>query len=849
MDPKPTTANVASRPAQTPQAKPLSCTNCRTRKLKCSREYPCHHCVRSGAECVFPTRKRTRKPRKTKNSELLQRLNRLESIVGQVGLGDLALGGSRGGAQAAGTSGNAMLANLSAPGIMSGPPSLESHPGQTTTTAAAAAAPSETQQDDWQKEVPDSKASRYLSGEFWNSLCGEVEGLRQALEQSTDSDDEEQALQEATPESAANYNSPSSTSALSSGMLLGASSGITYEAIEHPPPEHISFLARTFFTNVDMILKILHRPTIEAALAALVDTPPELRPQLSPEREALLFAIYHAAVASLPASACLDYLNQRREDLARRYAAAVEQLLARADYLNSAHLEALQALTLYVACVRSTRGSRTSWALLALPIRLAQAQGLHRESGSAHLAPYEAELRRRLWWQLIVLDIRASEDRGTTTVVARGGYDTRLPLNVNDADFGPDSRGPLVERQGPTDVTFSLCTARCSGLFLHVEHAQGATGLQGDADPGAHGPAPRSVEETVRHAQSLEAQFIATADPSHAPSYLASVTVRLIILKLWLIMQYPLHPRRPAGSCAASRQQQASNNSSGGGGGMFPHSATLRTAISIVELNEYLRTGPYGERFRWWADTYVQWHPLAVALAELCAPRTAAGGGELVDRAWRIIDEGFPRWSEVIADTKSGTLWRPIRKLYKKAKAVRSGAGATTTTATTTTASTGASTGAATTADNIGGTGTDTAANTAANTTTTTPTAPTEMRTTITRDEELGTIYVRTEPVESRPPEAAPPPPPTTTEPQVTDEMDISTNFREPSVLPDLDQLSRSPYALTESMWGWRDLNYDIQFLDLGGANTMDWSTWDDFVNETQAEVQAESGSSEGGLL
>ncbi len=40
-----------------------------------------------------------------------------------------------------------------------------------------------------------------------------------------------------------------------------------------------------------------------------------------------------------------------------------------------------------------------------------------------------------------------------------------------------------------------------------------------------------------------------------------------------------------------------------------------------------------------------------------------------MDRAWRVVDEVFPLWAERIADTKRGTLWRPIRKLYKKAKA------------------------------------------------------------------------------------------------------------------------------------------------------------------------------------
>ncbi|KAI1101060.1 fungal-specific transcription factor domain-containing protein [Jackrogersella minutella] len=793
MDPQ-ATANVVPKPP--PPPKPLSCTNCRARKLKCSREHPCSHCVRSGAECVFPTRKRIRKPRKSKNSDLLQRLSRLESIVGNVSLSGLA------GDDVA----TSALSPSTGPGTAC--PVVERGSNQTQ--------PAGSERQDWPEALQASKASRYLSGEFWSSLCGEVEGLRQALEQSTDSDDEEkQPQQEATPESP--YDNSSTTSGLSPGMLLGNSSRGSYESFEHPSSDYIRFLTSTFFENVDMTVKILHRPTVEAALLALADAPESARPQLAPETEALFFSIYHAAVVSILPSTCLVHLGRRREDLMRSYAARVEHFLGRADYLNNTSLETLQALALYVACVRTTSGSRAAWALLSLPIRLAQGLDLHRESSNAHLSPYETELRRRLWWQLVVLDIRASEDRGTTTVIARDSYDTRLPLNVNDADFGPDTPGPLAERQGPTDVTFSLCTAQCSNLFLHVEHAHGALGISANAGAAPSGPSSHTVEETVRHAQALESQFVAGADPAHAPSYLASVTVRLVILKLWLIMQYPVHPRRRR-PCPPQPPPKPS---------VVPHEATLRTAVSIMELNEYLRTGPYGDRFQWWANTYVQWHPLAVALAELCAQTR----GELADRAWRTVDDVFPRWGEVIADAKSGTLWRPIRKLYKKAKAARSTATAAPT------ATTSAST-------------------TAASPPTSDTTTTTRVTTIFLKGDKVdhGTINVQTKnPVTittTRPPAGGED---NTTmaepEPESVFGVDIR-NAREPSVPPDLNALSMSPFAFNESMLGWRDLGFEVPFLDIGGSsNMMDWSTWDDFVNDTRADAdgQSKSGSSDMG--
>lgn len=61
---------------------------------------------------------------------------------------------------------------------------------------------------------------------------------------------------------------------------------------------------------------------------------------------------------------------------------------------------------------------------------------------------------------------------------------------------------------------------------------------------------------------------------------------------------------------------------------------------------------------------WVQWHPLAVAAAELCLQTE----GPLVERAWKVVDAAFQQYSEIVADTKTGMLWQPIQKLMKKAK-------------------------------------------------------------------------------------------------------------------------------------------------------------------------------------
>ena len=67
------------------QLKPLSCTSCRQRKVKCDKSDPCGACQRSSIGCVFPNRLRLPRGRqggaKPKTAELANRLSRLESLI------------------------------------------------------------------------------------------------------------------------------------------------------------------------------------------------------------------------------------------------------------------------------------------------------------------------------------------------------------------------------------------------------------------------------------------------------------------------------------------------------------------------------------------------------------------------------------------------------------------------------------------------------------------------------------------------------------------------------------------------------------------------------------------------
>jgi len=134
-----------------------------------------------------------------------------------------------------------------------------------------------------------------------------------------------------------------------------------------------------------------------------------------------------------------------------RYCFAAEQALARASFLDSCDLITLQAFVLYLTIVRCQGEARVGWALSRPAVAVAQSLGMHRDGSHFGLAPFECEMRCRVWWQLCVLDFRNSEKQGTEPSIAAGTYDTKLPLNINDSDLLPNATVSPEPRIGLTE--------------------------------------------------------------------------------------------------------------------------------------------------------------------------------------------------------------------------------------------------------------------------------------------------------------------------------------------------------------------------------------------------------------
>ena len=615
-----------------------SCVTCRKRKVKCDKRHPCSNCNRAAIECVFPGPGRApRRSRKSPDTELLARLRRLEGVVQSLGKGVDENGE---------TIGELTNDDQSQPLNLQQNRKLDAKPEGSAPIIGAHDVKdpqligvrkgdqgSNVMVKEFGRLVVGEGRSRYVSNKFWNSLSEEVAEMQDILDDPTDEEDD--------------YPSPgsgSSASANHQGFIFSFSSTILSLRNFHPSKEQIPVYWNIYKTNIDPVTKLLHIPYYECILSqASKDLD-----HISKSLEVFMFSIYYGAVTTLSPEDCVRMLGLERQAALRKYRFAVEQALARAGFLSTSDFIVLQSMLLFLVCVRRADDTRYVWTLTGLLIRIAIAQGCHRDGQQFGLSPFDTEMRRRLWWQLCTLDVRASEDHGSDPTIIEQSFDTKFPLNINDEDITPGMKEWPEEHEGATEITFDLIRYSVSTTVRRLSYAPAGPGPCRVRSAGLSLEDKEHMIEDLH--QYLEKKYLRHLDTSVPLHWVSATVARLIMAKMWLIVHHPF------------------SRSDGGAG--LPQTTKDRlflTSIEVIEFSRLLETEKTTIKWGWLFRTYVQWHALAFVLSQLCTRTT----GPEIDKAWMVIEGVFDDWGGSVSSNQRGMLWKPLRKLLVKARAER----------------------------------------------------------------------------------------------------------------------------------------------------------------------------------
>ncbi|KAE8442876.1 hypothetical protein EG329_002618 [Mollisiaceae sp. DMI_Dod_QoI] len=630
-----------------------SCVTCRRRKVKCDKQNPCSNCTKAGSPCVFPAPGRApRRPRQggkvvsEREAELLKRLRRLEGVVeelsGQVEVEAVKHSPSSENSSLAprdtesGDASSNKATTVRVVGMDEGSGNRKQWIARSLKLGGGppktAWSPDEAERGVGRLVLDEGK-SRYVASPFWASITEEVDEIRDMLHnQEFDSDSDTPAVPSGV------VTEPDHQS-----FIMGYNSSDVNLKGLHPLPSQIPFYWQTFLENVQPLVKIMHTPTMNKVIKEVQNN----LDSLGKSTEALMFSIYFATITSMTANEVMTNFGVPKETLLKQYRFGVEQALARAGFLNTNEIVTVQAFVLFLVCVRRHDDTRFVWSLTGLALRISQSLGLHRDGTIFGLSPFDTEMRRRLWWQVCILDTRASEDHGSDPSILDYSFDTQYPLNINDDDLDPNATEFPVPRPGVSEMTFCLIRYEICNLTRKITYLPpGQTPCQLAGKSLTIEDKERMVREVAGHLEKTYLQHCEDAGPLY---WVAATVARLIIAKMSLIIYHPLtQPGKPNSLSQDIRDR------------------LLMASIEIIEYSRILESEASTRQWGWLFHTYIQWHAIAYILGELCQRPNSA----IVDRGWGAIDTVFSDWNSAgnnVAHTKTGMLWQPMRKLLAKA--------------------------------------------------------------------------------------------------------------------------------------------------------------------------------------
>ncbi|CAJ2509007.1 Uu.00g140330.m01.CDS01 [Anthostomella pinea] len=542
-----------------------SCTQCSRRKVKCDGKRPCSSCLKGSraAHCHSArpaTLTRVREARITEQA-LLDRLRHYESLL---------------------------TAN-----DIPFPEHVADYSDLAMTEPGTPASKTDDGHIIIQRGHP-----RFVDNTIWNPLSDELDD-----EYTSYGDDDEiidgQVWGPATPEN----------------LIFNQWSPAVGE-LNHPGPTipQILKLWQVFIDNFNPLIKLLHAPTVQATIHEAVAGDGSL----NKSSKALWSSIYLCAVTTLTDEECITQMDEPKGTLLTRFAAMTQHALQQAEFLKATNPVTLQALTLFLLASRRRMDGQSLWLLTGLASRLAKAMGLHREQSLKQLQPFEAEIRRRLWWQIVIMDSRSGQLLGASSDASfHETADTKLPANISDSDLSPFMREALTSHEGPTEMLF--CTIRC-------EIGQCMLRLRTCTVP----PIPEKQQQVIDLCEKKLDSLLKHCDQS-IPLYLMSVFL---------------------GRSAICQMRFSALQANENANSPATKDRIFHLALQILEYDSLTISHPSLQGFLWHVRYSFPFQCLIFVLTDLLN-RTQPGDQLQLQRAWNVISRAYEDHPELIKDVKN----------------------------------------------------------------------------------------------------------------------------------------------------------------------------------------------------
>jgi hypothetical protein len=183
--------------------------------------------------------------------------------------------------------------------------------------------------------------------------------------------------------------------------------------------------------------------------------------------------------------------------------------------------------------------SSSLFVLCGVVVRLARRMGLQRDGTFLGLSPFETEIRRRLWWQVVHMDHRISDFAGMRQSLDLYYYtDTKVPSNVDDEDLFPEMTEPPKEKIKITKNALTLLRCEIQTVLCEFMPPSGIA-LPFDSLTNRAVTLEEKDKIIEQLEDRVETKFLRYCDPSIPIHQFLSIIVRSGLCKIKLFAHKP----------------------------------------------------------------------------------------------------------------------------------------------------------------------------------------------------------------------------------------------------------------------------------------------------------------------
>lgn len=420
-----------------------------------------------------------------------------------------------------------------------------------------------------------------------------------------------------------------------------------WEPVKHPSPFQIMKLWNVFCENVYPVVRVIYAPHIQDKLYKIGDN---LAVNATPADHALLCAIYMAAACSLSADELRAiFVGQKVIEVLEQLSRSTRTAFYRAGVFKTMDIQVLQAYILYLIPVQRFVDPRVLACYTAVADRIARRLSIHREtrgeSSRSKDSLVDREIKRRLWWEIYMLESRTAQKSGAGCNAVGPGWTTRIPLCLSDSALAEMHDFTVKQTTAPPDLDAMLFVLRCEVAFFLWQ-------MQCRQDPVSVGMTEMSSTRLSLHFKMaaidkfenhLQQRYLVHCGDESMMGRLMTVLAKYQIVRLRL--EASVSHRKCKPTIGAAVEETTGNNDLESDQRYVDDRALLRELTTCIDLFLTLRTSPFHGHatFDWW---HAHNMPFIAFVYSFLILRDVTLGVE-ADRCWAVLEK-----CEVL-------LWRP----------------------------------------------------------------------------------------------------------------------------------------------------------------------------------------------